>query len=123
MGWWWLPVSVVGLAALDRLALMAEARGWLYWRRTGRHGGGGGGSAIGELIEVFQPSRAFTVEETERRRLDIAQHGSEGPSLGVDLEAGVAFVPGTTSEDRPTATEPSADGSGPSPEDRPEPPA
>ena len=33
MGWRWLPVVAAVLVAVDRLALAAEARGWLYWRR------------------------------------------------------------------------------------------
>lgn len=64
----------------------------MYWRRSEGGGSGGGSGALGELIEVFQPSRLFTVAETERRRLDIVQRGPEGPPFGVDLDAGVAFV-------------------------------
>jgi len=93
MGWWWFPVVAAVLVAVDRLALAAEARGWLYWRRS-KGGSGAGSGAIGELIEAFQPNRAHTVEETQRQRRDIVQRGTEGPPLGVDLDAGVALVPG-----------------------------
>jgi len=93
MAWWQLPVVAVAVVALDRLALAAETRGWLYWRRSQGGGSGGGSGALGELIEVFQPSRSSTVAETERRRLDIVQRGVEGPPFGVDLDAGVAYVP------------------------------
>jgi len=41
MGWRWLPVVAVVLVAVDRLALAAEARGWLYWRRRPASAGNG----------------------------------------------------------------------------------
>ena len=46
MGWRWLPVVAAVLvaavlAAADRLALAAEARGWLYWHRRPASAGNG----------------------------------------------------------------------------------
>lgn len=34
MGWSWFLVVAAVLVAVDRFALTAEARDWLYWRRS-----------------------------------------------------------------------------------------
>ncbi len=36
-----LVLIAAAIAAIDRLALWAEARGWIYWRRSKRRGSGG----------------------------------------------------------------------------------
>nr|NLI50928.1 hypothetical protein [Propionibacterium sp.] len=85
--WWWIPAVLAGLVVLDRLLVWAEARGWLYYRRRGRAGAAG---VFGELMDVFQPSRQITVQETERRRQQVQQAESgagERPGVRVDLDA------------------------------------
>lgn len=93
MRWlWWVLAAVVVVWLLDRLALWAEGRGWLYWRR--RRGTGGSGTVLGDVFLLFQPSRAHVVAEQERQRQTIAYPESGAPPLGIDLEAGTAVVPG-----------------------------
>ncbi len=95
MTWvWWVLGAVVVVWLLDRLALWAEGRGWLYWRR--RRGTGGAGTALGDVFLLFQPTRAHLVAEQERQRQTIAYPESGAPPLGVDLDAGTAVVPGGT---------------------------
>jgi hypothetical protein len=73
------------LVALDRLV----ARG-VFDRRRARSrpnpSGGGGASALGELVDVFQPSRTHVTEEQERRRHDRQDAGDAAPPI--DLDAG-----------------------------------
>lgn len=49
---------------------------------------------LGEMIEIFQPSRTTLTEERERVRHDRLQTGAAAPPFGVDLEAGTAVLPG-----------------------------
>lgn len=74
--WWWLTVPV-GLVLFDRLAVWAERRGWIYWRH--RPGSGAGAGALGELIDVFQPSHRVVVEERRAREVRVGEVGSGGP--------------------------------------------
>jgi hypothetical protein len=106
---WWLLGAVVLAAVLDRVALWAEARGWIYWRRR-RASGGGAGAVLGEVLNLFQPTRQHVVEEQERQRLTIAQKEAGEPPFGVDLDTGTAVLPG----------DPTASGGGPGP--APDPP-
>jgi hypothetical protein len=84
----WLLVVATVLVAVDRVLLWAESRGWVYWRRSKPEPSGGSG-ALGELIELFQPSRRHVVEERQRQHLTADLPESGAPPLGVDLEAGV----------------------------------
>jgi hypothetical protein len=82
----WTAGAVGALVAIDRLALWAESRGWLYWRR--RKPATTGGDALGELIEVFQPSRQNVTRERRRQQTSAELPESGAPPLGVDLDAG-----------------------------------
>jgi Family of unknown function (DUF6191) len=88
---WWLLGAVAILLVLDRIALWAESRGWIYWRRS--RGGGGGGGALADVYLLFQPSRQHIVEEQDRQRLTIVQKETGEPPLGIDLDAGSALLP------------------------------
>lgn len=72
-----LPLLVLlgvaaALVALDRLALWAESRGWLYWRRSERRGGG----SLGLLEEIYQPSMSHVFEEKTRLQTEAEQDES-----------------------------------------------
>lgn len=72
-----LPLLVLlgvaaALVALDRLALWAESRGWLYWRRSERRGGG----SLGLLEEIYQPSMIHVFEEETRLQTEAEQDES-----------------------------------------------
>jgi hypothetical protein len=65
-----LVVAGIGLVLflLDQLALWAERRGWLYWRK--RKPRFVGSSAVFSVAaELYQPYRACYVEEMERKRI------------------------------------------------------
>lgn len=60
----WLIWAVglgVGLFLVDRLFLWLETRGWLYYRRTRKRGGGSVYHAL-ELHSVFDPSVQEIIE-------------------------------------------------------------
>lgn len=73
----WVGVAVVALVGLDRVALWAERRGWIYWRRR-RPSSGGGGAALA-LIDVFQPTRQVAVEEREWQDVRVAEADAPAP--------------------------------------------
>lgn len=75
---WWVLIAVAVVAALDRLASWAESRGWIYWRR--RKPTGGGGTALGDLLLLFQPTRQHLVEEQDRQRWTIVQKEEGEPA-------------------------------------------
>lgn len=54
---------------------------------------------LGEMIEIFQPSRTTLTEERERIRHDKQQTGASAPPFGVDLDAGTAVLPCRTRPD------------------------
>ena len=51
-----LLVIVAGLLAIDRAALWAETRGWIYWRRRKRVGGQVGAAVAAELGAILSPA-------------------------------------------------------------------
>ncbi|MFC8598701.1 hypothetical protein [Isoptericola sp. NPDC057191] len=97
-----LALFIVGGIALAGVGgLIASLR-----PRTPRppQGPSGGAVALGELIEVFQPSRTHTREDLEYKRLEITQAPGTDLGVSVDLERGQALInlpvdqrPGTTS--------------------------
>jgi hypothetical protein len=83
---WAVGGAALLLIALDRLV----ARG-VFDRRRPRSrpkpsGGGGASGALGELVDVFQPSRTHVTEEQERRGHDRQDAGDAAPPI--DLDAG-----------------------------------
>ncbi|WP_201308901.1 hypothetical protein [Puerhibacterium puerhi] len=86
---------VAAIVAIDRLALRAEAKGWIYWRHTRPKPDGG--AVLGELVEAFQPSTQLTLQEKQR-----LEAGAERANPGdvFDLSSGrvVLYV----DADRPT---------------------
>lgn len=109
MIWAWLAGAAVAAFALDRAALWAESRGWIYWRR--RKPGGGGGGVFNELVELFEPAHRHVVEEQDWRRYQVAERESgDPPLLAVDLDSGSATLasphPPTPAEPTPGPPEP-----------------
>ena len=71
---------LVGLYLLDRLALWAERRGWLYYRNK-RSSGGAIGNAFLELQAFFEPSKRHVIEERKKIKSDLQQSGDK-PEAG-----------------------------------------
>ncbi len=59
----------IGLFALDRLALWAEARGWIYWRRSTRRGSAAG-SALLDIGNIFDPGTRHMVDVREAEPME-----------------------------------------------------
>ena len=74
--YWWIIGSVAALFALavvfDQIALWAERRGWIYWRRSKRRPSG----SLGYLETIFQPSITHVIEEETRERTEAEQDQS-----------------------------------------------
>lgn len=69
----------------------AGRMGIMRWAAT--PGATAAGGALGDLVEIFQPSAHFLTEEKERRRLDIAQTPSADPGTGeIDLDGGSVTI-------------------------------
>jgi hypothetical protein len=90
-------VGVVGIVVLTVVLLERLANRSLP-RPSSESGESAGVSALGDLIEVFQPSRVHVTEELERRRLDIVQRPAEGEPFEIDLDSGVVVLPPTSSK-------------------------
>jgi hypothetical protein len=76
MDWYWIVAVMGGLVLLgvaaDRLALWMESKGWIYWRRSPRRGGG----SLGILETIYQPSMTHVFEEETRQRTEAEQDAS-----------------------------------------------
>lgn len=98
----WVAIAVGAvllLVAVDR----AVAAGWFDRRRprprpAPREGSGVASGLLGDLVEVFQPSRHHVTDEQDRHALDIRQAPVEGPP---DLDAGVVVLQPTPPEQDP----------------------
>lgn len=75
-----IAVAVVVVAALlfDRAMLLAEGRGWVYWRRN-KASRAAWGSAMLELQSILEPDTEYVLEERARQRGDIQQAGDDDP--------------------------------------------
>ncbi len=76
MDWYWIVAIVIGIVAigflLDQLALWMERKGWLYWRKSERRGGG----SLGLLEVIYQPSMTHVFEEETRQMTEADQDES-----------------------------------------------
>jgi Family of unknown function (DUF6191) len=91
-------------------------------RRPGPRGSAVASGLLGDLVEVFQPSRRHVETELERQRHDVLLPGSDAPPFHVDLEAGVAYVPASSAageHGEPATSRPGTASAVTSPEDAP----
>jgi hypothetical protein len=72
-------LALAAVYGLHRLALWAEARGFVYYRRR-RGSSGALGNALLEVQAVFEPAQRHVVEERVRQRSDAAESG-DPPSV------------------------------------------
>ena len=74
-----LLLAVLGLWLLDRAALWAEARGWIYWRRRKASGNALGAVTL-ELQQIFESGKARHVIEAQRdAKPESPDPGSDPP--------------------------------------------
>ena len=64
----------VGVFALDRFLLWAEARGWIYYRKR-KASPGTLGSAFLEIQGMLQEGAKHTVEERRAEAPEVDEHG------------------------------------------------
>lgn len=65
----WLGGVIVTLFMIDRLALWAEARGWIYWRRK-KAQTGALGSALMEMNVITNPSAQHVIDAKDAKKLE-----------------------------------------------------
>ncbi|MGW6729416.1 DUF6191 domain-containing protein [Nocardia sp. NPDC055029] len=75
-------IFAAAVIGLDQLALWAERRGWIYWRKTRRTTGAGPGM-LGVVDDLFNPASKHVVEERESKQLVRVEAGS-GRELDLD---------------------------------------
>ena len=63
------------------------------WFRRSQDGDGAASGMLGDLIEVFQPSRRHVEAERERRQQHAQLPENGAPPFHVDLDRGVAYLP------------------------------
>ena len=79
-----LVAVVVALYALHRLALWAEERGWIYYRR--RAGRGTLGSAFLEVQSLIEPGQHHVLEVMREEQVEEDDSG-DPPSPDDDADA------------------------------------
>lgn len=65
----WIGAAAFGLFLIDRLALWAEDRGWIYWRRK-KAQTGALGSALMEMNNFTNPSAQHVVAAKDAKKLE-----------------------------------------------------
>ena len=92
--------SIGGLVVLVLVgAILLGVRRPAKRRPDDRTGPGAASGAFGELVEVFQPTRAHVTAELERKRHDLVEVPGSAPGWTVDLESGFALLrPATVDE-------------------------
>jgi hypothetical protein len=74
----WIAAAAVVLFLLDRLALWAEARGWLYYRRR-TPSSSAVGNAFLEVQSLLEPSKREVVEIRREEHVEAAIPGEPPP--------------------------------------------
>ena len=65
----WLGGVIVTLFMIDRLALWAEERGWIYWRRK-KAQTGALGSALMEMNVITNPAAQPVIDAQDAKKLE-----------------------------------------------------
>lgn len=78
MVWLWLLPAAAAVYGLHRLALWAEARGWVYYLR--KHGGGG---TMAGILHDLQTHLQPRIEHVRKAR-EALQEGQKKDGQGVD---------------------------------------
>ena len=83
----WIGLAAVGAIvawAVDRLALWAESRGWIYYRRTKRRTGANLGDAFLEIQSMLEPDKRHLLEIRREEKSEQSETGDppDDPSPG-----------------------------------------
>jgi hypothetical protein len=74
----WIVSICAALFALDRLALWAEAKGWIYWRKK-KASTGALGSALMEMNVIANPSTEHVIVVKDGKKFEERQNGDDDP--------------------------------------------
>ncbi|MFF6786657.1 hypothetical protein [Streptomyces sp. NPDC012510] len=81
-----VALGVLGLLA-DRILLVLEARGWIYWRRTKTL------SSLGaDLVQEVDPGAQAVKRGMEQERVRKNVRPAEDPPFQVDLDRGTVRI-------------------------------
>ncbi|MFE3290237.1 hypothetical protein [Rhodococcus sp. NPDC059234] len=75
---------------LDQVAVWAEKRGWIHWRRMG--GGNGGAGLFNAAQELITPSTRHAVEEQHRLQTTRLTHSADGSPFTLDADRSVIYL-------------------------------
>ena len=79
----WAIIVLAGLYLLDKIALWAEGRGWIYYRKR-QASSGTLGNAFLEVMTIFDPGKRHIIEERVKKG-PAAQESGDKPTPGGDL--------------------------------------
>ncbi|MGQ4599442.1 DUF6191 domain-containing protein [Nocardia sp. R6R-6] len=97
MGFWLGLAGIVGVfVALDRVAVWAENRGWIHWRRMG--GGNGGAGLFNAAQTLINPSNRHLVEEQHRMQMTRRTENADGAPFVIDTDRGVIQIQSAPTE-------------------------
>ena len=71
----WIALAVAILYPLHLLAMWAEKRGWIYYRK--KHGSVTVGSAFLEIQALMEPSKRHVLEQRRRDDFDNQESGDK----------------------------------------------
>ena len=71
----WIALAVAILYPLHLLAIYAEKRGWIYYRK--KHGSVTVGSAFLEIQALMEPSKRHVLEQRRRDDFDNQESGDK----------------------------------------------
>lgn len=74
----WIVGVGLALFAIDRLALWAEAKGWIYWRKK-RPSTSALSSVLMEMNTIANPSAEYVTVVKDGKKFEERQNGDDDP--------------------------------------------
>ncbi|QWW18848.1 hypothetical protein I6B53_06735 [Schaalia sp. 19OD2882] len=110
-----IALVAVGVFVLDRLALWAEAKGWVYWRRRSSSSSGSAFSAISEIFVTGDSHVSQEAQACASRVLEVDSGAPPRPQESaqtlLEVDTGALVRLGEAPPNAP-ASEPSRPGVG-----------
>ncbi|MGW5320279.1 hypothetical protein [Rhodococcus pyridinivorans] len=88
-------IAVAVVVGFDQLALWAERKGWIYWRRHKSGGGSAdaGAGMLGVMDELFSPATRHAVEEIAGKQNGRIDLSTSDEDRRIDLDSGRVCLP------------------------------
>lgn len=74
----WIAGAAAALFAIDRLALWAEAKGWIYWRKK-KAKSDAMSSMFAELNVITNPSAEHVIVAKDAKKFEERESGDDDP--------------------------------------------